>query len=219
MPQFMAVNWDTIRPYRGWMIAAAVIVLLVAVGVVLAVRMVRRHRYDKALEEEMKADAARVAPSALTAEITVIPQEELPSDGNRLFMPVPATVSDMVDFVSEGRDGVVVRSCIRREDAEGMITDQQAENLKAVIYRDLPRTDAVAYVSVSVLSANFAPHSYVNLAILKQNGFVADGIEALSVREGEVMRKPLMIEAHEFSPAAVKMISLVGGRALEVKRQ
>ena len=44
----------------------------------------------------------------------------------------------------------------------------------------------------------------------------AQGVQRLAVDDEArgILRKPLMVLAHEFTPAAVKMLSLTGGRAL-----
>ncbi len=216
---FLAMIWNFIVSNIGWIILAIGAVVLLIIAILALWRAVVRHRYDRALVSEMQADAARVAPSALEAEVSVIPPEELPTDDNNIFMPVPAALSDMVDFISEERDGLIIRSCVRMEDADEMLTDAQAEGLKAVVFRDKIDEDGCAFLSTELLSSNFAPYSYVNLEILKKNGLVDASLTALSIRAEGVMRKPLMIEANAFSPAAVKMISLVGGRAVEVKRK
>ncbi len=209
--------WAAVAPYLGWIILGGVVLLVLLAAALLIRRYIVRRRYDKALEAEMHADAAREAPSALDAEVTVIPQEELPRDKNSFFMPVPGKISDFVDFVSEARDGLTIRSCVRCEDANELLTHAEAEELKAVVWREVSESDACFYISTEDLSLNFAPYSYVNLEILKKFGLADASTTSLAVRAEGVMRKPLMVEANAFSPDAVKMISLVGGRALEIK--
>ncbi len=208
---------EYILPHLPWIIAAGVLALVLACAVFLIVRAVLHRRHDKALEAEAQAEAARVAPSALEAEVSVIPQEALPQDDGNIFMPVPSGVAELVDFVKESRDGIAVRSCIRAEDADALLTDERASALCAVVYRPEVDMDDCVYLSVDVLSANFAPYSYIDLSILKRHGFAAEAATALSICGEGVLRKPLMIEAHAFSLTAVKMISLTGGRAIEVK--
>ncbi len=220
MMKIVTGAFDTVRPFLPWIAAGAAVAAVVVIAVLLIVRAVLRRKHDQALEAEARAEQEQEAPSALEAEVTVIPEEDLPHDDGHIFMPVPAALSDMVDFIQEKRDGVSVRSFVRAEDADALLTDEQAQALCAVIHRIAPDEEArddMAYVSVDTLSANFAPYSYINLAILKKHGFVEAHITALSIRGEGTLRKPLMVEADEFSLSAVKMLSLVGGRAVEMR--
>ncbi len=205
-------------PHLKWIIPVLLTALVAVVAVFWLRREVLRRRHDKELLDEMRADAAREAPSALTAQVTVVPQEVLPNEGKHIFMPVPTFLSDLVDFVNEARDKVAIRSCVRKEDADRMMSDVDAEHLKFTMFRKMEKSDSCAYVTLEALSSDFSPYSYVNLEILKAHELAAPEATSLSIVAEGVLRKPLMIEANEFSVTAVKMISLTGGRAVLVAR-
>ncbi len=209
---------EVLKPYIVWMIGVLGGLFLLLLITFLICRSVMRRKHDRVLEEEAREEETAQPPSALEAEVTVIPPEELPQDENNIFMPVPATVSELIDFVTEEHDHVMVRSCVRAEDADELLTDECADELRAVVYREhMTPQDSCAYLTLDVLSANFAPYSYVNLAVLKKYGLVDTSMTALVIRAEGVLRKPLLIEANEFSLTAVKMISLTGGRAVEIR--
>ncbi len=200
-----------------WMAGIALAIVLIGFAIWLAGR-IRHLRHDREIEREMQAEAARTAPSVTeTASVTVVSTEELPPEGDTVFMPVPGYLSDMTDFVSMEADGVEVRSCIREEDADILLTDEEARRHRRILYRHIPYSEVRAYVTVDTLSGKFAPYSYVNLAILKECGIVDASGESLVIEGGDVLRKPLMIEANSFTTEALKMIALAGGRAVEVR--
>ncbi len=204
-------------PFLKWGGIALAVILVLALGAYLLWRQLNRRSHDRELEAELQAEVAQVAPSALSAEIKVIPEAELPRERGGIFMPVPATMSDMVDFVSEAKDGIDIRSCIRAEDADRLISNAQASNLRFTVFRDNVEKGDLFEISLDVLSAHFAAYSYVNLAILKEHGLAPATAVGLSVRAEGVLRKPLFIEANAISSAGVKMISAVGGRAVVVE--
>lgn len=196
------------------------IVLPIAAGVLLlvliwflAVRIARR-RHDRALEREVQEETRPPAPQELHAEVTVVPAEE---EAPTIFMPVPAAVSDVVDFVDEARDGICIRSFVRAEDVNHMMSGEQANALTAVVYRPLRAGSAAETVYLDTLSDTFSPYSFINLQILKKNGLVGADTTHLTVHARGVLRKPLMIEADCFSLEAVKMLSLTGGRAILIR--
>ena len=117
------------NPYIALPIAGGV--LLVVLVWWIAVK-VARHRHDKLLEKQVQEEIHPPVPQELRAEVTVIPTaEEAPT----VFMPVPAAVSDVVDFVDEARDGICIRSFVRAEDVNHMMSGEQANALTAVVFR------------------------------------------------------------------------------------
>ena len=72
-------------------------------------------------------------------------------------------------------------------------------------------------VYLDTLSDLFSPYSFVNLSILIQQGIVGQNTTHIAVHARGVLRKPLMVEADEFSAEAVKMLSLTGGRAILIR--
>ncbi len=208
---------NVLRPYLGWIIAAAVVAVLLLCIIFFVCHNILRKRHHRALEAEARAEENTLPASVLNAEVTVIPQEALPQAAECIFMPVPKEVFARADFITEAKDGVALRSCVRAEDADALMSDAAAVKLRVYIDRGRVAMDDCAYVSVDTLSDHFAPYSYVNLTILRAQGLVEDAMTALSIRADGVLRKPLLIEANEFSLTAVKMIALTGGRAVEAR--
>ncbi len=199
------------NPYIALPIAGGV--LLVVLVWWIAVK-VARHRHDKLLEKQVQEEIHPPVPQELRAEVTVIPTaEEAPT----VFMPVPAAVSDVVDFVDEARDGICIRSFVRAEDVNHMMSGEQANALTAVVFRPARAGNNRATVYLDTLSDQFSPYSFVNLAILRKEGIVGEETTHLVIHARGVLRKPLMVEADAFSLEAVKMLSLTGGRAILIR--
>ncbi len=204
--------------YLWWIGGGVLAALALAVLIMWCVNAILHRRHDKAIEQELRDEETRHAPHVNeTAAVTVVPEEELPQEGELIFMPVPASLSDMTDFVTEERDRVQVRSCVRLEDAKAIMEDADAKELRRVLYRRVGDTENMAYVTIDALSRAFAPYSYVNLEILKDSGLVDVQANGLTINGNGILRKPLMVEAHAFSCDALKMIAICGGRAVEVR--
>lgn len=206
-PQFLLTwNWYWTLPIAGGVVLCALIWWI-------AVK-IARHRHDKLLEREVQAEIHPPVAQELHAEVTVIPAEE---SAPTVFMPVPAAVSDVVDFVDEARDGICIRSFVRAEDVNHMMSGEQANALTAVVFRPARAGNNRAIVYLDTLSDTFSPYSYVNLAILRKEGLVGEETTHIVVHARGVLRKPLMVEADGFSLEAVKMLSLTGGRAILIR--
>ena len=173
-----------------------------------------RKKHDRLLEKQLQEETNPPVPQEIRAEVEVIPGE---AEAPTLFMPVPSAVSDVVDFVDETRDGVCVRSFVNAKDVNHMMSSEQANALTAVVYRPKKSGNERVTVYLDTLSDLFAPYSFVNLSILKQQGIVGQNTTHIAVHARGVLRKPLMVEADEFSAEAVKMLSLTGGRAILIR--
>ncbi len=196
-------------------VAGAVAVIAVVWAVTV---LILRRRHDRALEDEVRRELDPPKPQEMSADVRVVPQEELPPERPTVFMPVPGTLSNMVSFVEEARDGVSVRSCVRAEDADALLSDEKANNLCAVVFRDgAPEQEIRAFIYTDVLSDSFSPYSYVDLSILRKQGLIGETVSAVTVEARGVLRKPLMVAADDFSLTAVKMLSLTGGRAVKLR--
>lgn len=205
-PFLLAWSWYYILPIAGGVVLCAFIWWI-------AVKIARR-RHDRMLEREVQAEIRPPAVQELHAEVTVIPTEE---PAPTVFMPVPAAVSDVVDFVDEARDGICIRSFVQAEDVNHMMSGEQANALTAVVFRPARPGNNRAVVCLDTLSDAFAPYSFVNLAILRKEGIVGEETTHIVVHARGVLRKPLMVEADAFSLEAVKMLSLTGGRAILIR--
>lgn len=173
----------------------------------------RHRRHDRALKMEAEKELSPQIADAIEAPVGVIPEDSIPRPEVGLFMPIPASAMQVADLVCEKRDGIRVRGFIRLEDADKYLGDRLAEKLVARLPIPAPRGGTAATVYTDVLGETFGAGSYVDLALLKKLGLVSLDATALSVCGRGSLRKPLYVCAAHFDMAAIKMLSLTGGRA------
>lgn len=154
--------------------------------------------------EETDADAISDAP----------PVPDYPKLEKPVFMPVPSTVSETVDFTDPKRDGFTLNPGAYVGAAELQMTDEAAEDLTVVVYRKVE--GKVAELPIEALSANFKPYSYVDAKILRQKGLIPDTAGEVKITSFGSIDKPLMVQASCFAPGVAKMIILAGGRPIQV---
>lgn len=207
--------WFREAPWRIAAVAGGVAALFALIGLIA---FIRRLRHDKRLESEVRRERTRPAPSAAHAQITVVPENRLTAESENLFMPVPGQVSGVVEFTTRERDGVEVLDSVRDEEVNRLMSDETAERLVATVFRPgTVRSGKRAVVYLDTLSDRFGAGSFVDLKILKRAHLVDEDAATLTVYANGTLRKPLMIEADDFSCEAVKMISLTGGRAILIR--
>lgn len=73
-------------------------------------------------------------------------------------------------------------------------------------------------INIDTLSRNFQPNEVVTLEAVRARKLVAKDVGYLKVLARGYIDKPLIVEAHDFSMDAVKMILLTGGRAIRKKK-
>ena len=76
-----------------------------------------------------------------------------------------------------------------------------------------------AIVNIDTLSLRFAAGETVTLDALKKRGLAPQKAGSLKVLARGMLDKPLTVEADDFSPDAVKMIVLTGGKAVRLPRR
>ena len=76
-----------------------------------------------------------------------------------------------------------------------------------------------AIVNIDTLSLRFAAGETVTLGALKKRGLAPQKAGSLKVLARGMLDKPLIVEADDFSPDAVKMIVLTGGKAVRLPRR
>ena len=170
------------------------------------------------METVTEADAAPAekeeAENAAEEEAENAPIPDYPKLENPVFMPVPSSVSETVDFTDAKRDGYTPNPGVYAGAAEKLISDEAAEDLTVVVYRKV--NGKVADLPIDALNENFKPYSYVDAKILRQKGLIPENAAAVRVSAYGKIEKPLMIEASEFAPGVAKMIILAGGRPIQV---
>ncbi len=156
--------------------------------------------------EYVKADIAtlirekitlREAQSAMTDEVAAMyleEEEEIPEE------PV-SEPTEQEEAVSENIPETIVQ------------TERTPQNVPV-------RKERVkkGIINIDTLSQNFAPHDVVTLELIKERKLISENVDSLKVLARGFIDKPLVVEAHDFSMDAVKMILLTGGRAVRKKK-
>lgn len=165
---------------------------------------------DEAVAETIEVACAEETPVEQTCSL-----DDYPTLATPVFMPIPSSVFDVVDFTNPKRDGFTGAIGASVADAAYAMSDELAESLTAVIYAGAQGGEIIK-IGLDCLSANFKPYSYVNVKILRGLGLVPESASAIAVVDHGTIDKPLMIEAADFSSSAVKMLTLAGGRAIRL---
>lgn len=183
-------------------------------------------------ETEAPAEAATaseesvaVEPAAEEIAETPAPEEEIveleaslddyPILETPIFMPIPSAIFDIVDFTSPTRDGFALAEGVEASVAAASMSDELAEELTAVVYAGA-QSGPIIKIGVDCLAASFKSYSYINVKILRRLGLVPEDASAIMVVPHGTVDKPLMVEAADFAPTAVKMLTLAGGRAVRL---
>ncbi len=179
----------------------------------------------EAVAESADAPAAEETAEACASEEEAIEEEAIeeiesslddyPMLETPVFMPIPSAIFDIVDFTDPKRDGYSLATGVAGLDASFGMSDELAEELTAVVY-DGAKGGPLVKIGVDCLAANFKPYSYINAKILRRLGLIPENASAIMVVHHGTVDKPLMVEAADFSPVAVKMLTLAGGRAVRL---
>ena len=167
---------------------------------------------EEATEEAEETEAEDVVEDEVEDENPPVP--DYPKLDNPVFMPVPSTVSETVDFTDPKRDGFTLNPGVYAVAAEKMMSDDAAEDLTVVVYRKV--NGKVADLPIDALNANFKPYSYIDARILRQKGLIPENAAEVRITAYGKLDKPLMVQASAFAPGAAKMIILAGGRPIQV---
>ena len=134
---------------------------------------------------------------------------------NPVFMPIPSSVFDSVDFTDAKRDGFTPNPGVNAATAEKLLSDEAAEDLTVVVYEKIG--DRIAELPIDALNENFKANSYVNAKILRQKGLIPESATEVKITAFGKIDKPLMVQASCFAPGVAKMIILAGGRPIQVQ--
>ena len=176
-------------------------------------------------EAPVLEECADVEPAAEEIAETPAPEEEIgeletslddyPILETPIFMPIPSAIFDIVDFTSPTRDGYALAEGVEASVAAASMSDELAEELTSVVYAGA-QSGPIIKIGVDCLAASFKPYSYINVKILRRLGLVPEDASAIMVVPHGTVDKPLMVEAADFAPTAVKMLTLAGGRAVRL---
>ena len=162
-----------------------------------------------AAEEAAKAEAERLAAEeAAKAEAERLAAEEAVNEAND-----EVSINENVEEVTEAANPFVVETpvYVNAEQADTLITDQQAEDSVRVVKMKKKASGKIMTVNIGSLCEHFEDGEEVNLAILKERRLISKNAERVKILAGGTMTKKLNITAHKFSLQAIKMIILAGG--------
>jgi hypothetical protein len=144
-------------------------------------------------EPEVEAEAEPETPAA-PLFIPVgeeIPEEEIPEEVETVEEVNADTVDDMMT------DKVAAAFLVASDEEGGQ--------------------GKMGIINVGVISAAYQAGETVDLASLQAKGMIDGNVGRLKVLASGTLDKPLTIKADAFSVQAVKMITLTGGQAIELK--
>lgn len=167
---------------------------------------------ETAVEEESAEEEAEAAVEEERADAPVPDYVKLEKP---VFMPIPSSVFDSVDFTDAKRDGYTPYPGVNAATAEKLLSDEAAEDLTVVVYEKIG--DRIAELPIDALNANFKANSYVNARILRQKGLIPESATEVKITAFGKIDKPLMVQASCFAPGVAKMIILAGGRPILVQ--
>lgn len=131
--------------------------------------------------------------------------------------PFPQERSKIVTFATPETDGIArVRSSIRPWRAKKRYMPAEYKTKCVIrIFGVTPDPRKPAKVSLGKISRHFAPGSYVNLQALKAEKLVPVNTTYVTIKGKGKLKKPLLVEADEFTPRAIRMLVLTGGRPVQ----
>ena len=151
---------------------------------------------EGAESRDVEADGAEVGeseaevPEMMPAAVTVRQVSE--------SAPLPSVSVHQANEMMSDREAREAL-CTRPSDAEGARGGRKYE------------------VNIDTISALFAPEETVSLQSLKDKGILPDKARFVKILARGSLDKPLTVIAQDFSTAAVKMITLTGGKAVIVE--
>jgi ribosomal protein L15 len=135
-------------------------------------------------------------------------------------------VSELIDNASKAAEAATVEEAPTVEElhvdavhADELVTDEEAEAKIEIIERTVPVSSGTKFVEINLdtICDNYEDDETVDLESLKSKSLVSKNAGSLKVLARGVMTKRLVIIADQFSLQAVKMITLAGGHAEQLK--
>lgn len=121
---------------------------------------------------------------------TVTDAEELPKRDFQIFKKVE--VSE-VDVMSDAEAANIIEyKVIKRKKSKG----------------------SKGIINIDVLSMKFPSGAHITIDVLRERRIIPGNVNYIKVLANGILDKPLIVEADDFSLAAVKMIALTGGRVI-----
>ena len=173
------------------------------------------------------------AQSAMTDEAAAALIEDVEEDAGPAPAEVPAA-EPTPEKPAAAEDGQLPAEEEKQPSAEGGEQDaaeeRQAEEVQVRAVPQAPAKPAPVsrapqqpggkkgIVNIDSLSRAFAPGDVVTVAAMQQRKLLKPGVGIVKVLARGALDKPLIVEAHDFSLDAVKMILLTGGKVHRLHR-
>ncbi len=182
-----------------------ILVIAVAAGVaVVVIILLRRKNQPEPTEPE--AAPAEPEPAEEPAE-----EPETPAEAAPLFIPVGEEIPE-----EEIPEEVETVEEVDAETVDEMMTDKVAAAF-LVASDEEGGQGKMGIINVGLISAAYQAGETVDLASLQEKGMIDGNVGRLKVLASGTLDKPLIIKADAFSVQAIKMITLTGGQAIELK--
>ena len=187
---------------NAWIWIVLVIVIVGAGAAVVIILLRRKNATDpEPTEPEAEAEPeveAETEPETPAAPLFIPVGEEVPEE----------EIPEEVETVEE----------VDAETVDEMMTDKVAAAF-LVASDEEGGQGKMGIINVGVISAAYQAGETVDLASLQEKGMIDGNIGRLKVLASGTLDKPLIIKADAFSVQAVKMITLTGGQAIELKSE
>ena len=180
------------------------VIVIVGAGAAVVIILLRR----KNATEPKPTDPEPTEPEA-EPEVEAEPEPETPAAP--LFIPVGEEVPE-----EEIPEEVETVEEVDAETVDEMMTDKVAAAF-LVASDEEGGQGKMGIINVGLISAAYQAGETVDLASLQEKGMIDGNIGRLKVLASGTLDKPLIIKADAFSVQAVKMITLTGGQAIELK--
>ena len=185
---------------NAWIWIVLVIVIAGAGAAVVIILLRRKNATDpEPTEPEAEAEPvveAEAEPETPAAPLFIPVGEEIPEE----------EIPEEVETVEE----------VNADTVDDMMTDKVAAAF-LVASDEEGGQGKMGIINVGLISAAYQAGETVDLASLQAKGMIDGNVGRLKVLASGTLDKPLIIKADAFSVQAVKMITLTGGQAIELK--
>ena len=186
--------------------------VIVVVGAGAAVVIILLRRKNSSDPEPTEPETAPVAEPEVEAEPETQPENEVETaPAAPLFIPVGDEVPE-----EEIPDEVETVDEVAADDVDDMMSDKVAVHF-LVTSDEEGGAGKMGIINVGLISAAYQAGETVDLASLQEKGMIDGNVGRLKVLASGTLDKPLIIKADAFSVQAIKMITLTGGQAIELK--
>lgn len=150
---------------------------------------------------------------AAKQQTVAIPTQELPAVATVSYLEATSSAPTTLPTVVTSMALIEPLSEITAEDAELLMSDEEAAELRQTEYTDEEQYSGSkrAQINLDTIAEYFEEGEVVHLNALKQKRLLPKNVGFVKILARGTLNKPLTILAQDFSTAALKMILLTGG--------